>query len=120
MRDILTSQLKRANAYQQLEVYSAVYETSNVELIRSVVRQVWLQCVLLGPDGAHTLGSIISRCENLDCIHLYRCGISDRLLGIMAETMRGKTVRVGFHGWLDFRIYATLYICAFHILGQSS
>ena len=92
----MASQLKEADKYQQLELYTILHETNNDELIRSLLRQIKLQTTQLTRDGAQTLGSMIARCGILDLIELKECKLNDELLIVMSENMQHRKVQVRY------------------------
>ena len=90
------NQYKDSEEYRQLEVLSALLESKNDEVVKSIVQRINLSRTPLSNDGAHVVSSIMSRCGKMDVVALQN--VSDELIRIMCENLKGKPTHVSlFH-----------------------
>ena len=86
------NQYKDSEEYRQLELLTALLESKNDEVIKSIVQQINLSHTSFSNDGAHVVSLIISKCEEMDVVALQN--VSDELIRIMCENLKGKPTRV--------------------------
>lgn len=75
---------------------AAIYESNDVNLIRSLPRLPSMSGSRIGPNEAYMFGSILSRRGNVQekVIDFYDCGLNDEHVNTIVQNLNGFRIRV--------------------------
>lgn len=83
-RSILTQLKEATDSFTRIELYTLIYESGNVNLMRNL-SVIDVSVISLSRDQAHIVGSLIAKTGRLEALNLSKSNINDDDLHIIAK-----------------------------------
>ncbi|XP_077970676.1 NACHT, LRR and PYD domains-containing protein 4C-like [Styela clava] len=95
LRGSLNEQLKETNDSTALmELFGALYESNDDELIRSHVRDIDFKEATINPSGMLAISSVMRRSGNLNLLRFSECNLTTELFDIMMSNLKDSQLKV--------------------------
>uniref|UniRef100_UPI0019396988 uncharacterized protein LOC120328939 n=1 Tax=Styela clava TaxID=7725 RepID=UPI0019396988 len=95
LRRSLNEQLKETNDSTALmELFGALYESNDAELIRSHVHNIDFEKATINPSGMLAISSVMRRSGNLNLLRFSKCNLTTELFDIMMSNLKDSSLKV--------------------------
>ncbi|XP_077970473.1 protein NLRC5-like [Styela clava] len=95
LRRSLNEQLKETNDSTALmELFGALYESNDAELIRSHVHDIDFEEATINPSGMLAISSVMRRSGNLNLLRFFECNLTTELFDIMMSNLKDSHLKV--------------------------
>ncbi|XP_077972200.1 uncharacterized protein LOC120339593 [Styela clava] len=82
------------SSYQKLELYGALYEANDTDLIQSCIKNINFDRVSFTAAGMHAMSSVMRRCNQLDLVRLIQCNLNAELAHILQSNLKGSCLKL--------------------------
>ncbi|XP_039258506.2 uncharacterized protein LOC120335072 [Styela clava] len=80
-------------SYQKLELFGALYEANDAELIQSHVRKINFENESFNAAGMYAMSSVMRRCGHLEQFRLVKCDLNAELMKCLDLNLKGSGVK---------------------------
>nr|XP_039262561.1 uncharacterized protein LOC120338711 isoform X5 [Styela clava] len=95
LKHALTTKINQCTkSYQKLELFGALYETNDAELIRSHVQEINFENESFTAAGMCAMSCVMRRCGHLEQVRLVKCELNAELLKNFEFNLKGSIVKV--------------------------
>ncbi|XP_077970478.1 protein NLRC5-like [Styela clava] len=95
LRRSMNEQLKKRNDSTALmELFGALYESNDAELIRSHVRVINFKYATINPSGMLAISSVMRRSGNLNLLRFSECDLTTELFDIMISNLKDSQLKI--------------------------
>ncbi|XP_077970669.1 uncharacterized protein LOC120328799 isoform X2 [Styela clava] len=95
LRRSMNEQLKEANDSTALmELFGALYESNDAELIRSHVHDIDFKEATINPSGMLAISSVMRRSGNLNLLRFSYCNLTTEIFDIMMSNLKNSQLKV--------------------------
>nr|XP_039254800.1 uncharacterized protein LOC120331725 [Styela clava] len=95
LRENLKAKISQCTeAYQKLELFGALYEANDAELIRSHVQKINFENESFTAAGMYAMSSVMRRCDHLEQFRLVKCGLNAELMKCLELNLKGSGLKV--------------------------
>ncbi|XP_077968690.1 NACHT, LRR and PYD domains-containing protein 1a allele 4-like [Styela clava] len=94
LRENLKAKISQCTeAYQKLELFGALYEANDAELIRSHVQKINFENESFTAAGMYAMSSVMRRCDHLEQFRLVKCGLNAELMKCLELNLKGSELK---------------------------
>nr|XP_039262305.1 uncharacterized protein LOC120338386 isoform X1 [Styela clava] len=95
LRENLKAKISQCTqAYQKLELFGALYEANDAELIQSHVQKINFENESFTTAGMYAMSSVMRRCGHLEQFRLVKCGLNAKLMKCLEINLKGSELKV--------------------------
>nr|XP_039262556.1 uncharacterized protein LOC120338710 isoform X2 [Styela clava] len=95
LKHALTTKINQCTkSYQKLELFGALYEANDAELIRSHVQEINFENESFTAAGMCAMSCVMRRCGHLEQVRLVKCELNAELLKNFEFNLKGSIVKV--------------------------
>ncbi|XP_077968727.1 NACHT, LRR and PYD domains-containing protein 1a allele 5-like [Styela clava] len=95
LRENLKAKISQCTeAYQKLELFGALYEANDAELIQSHVQKINFENESFTAAGMYAMSSVMRRCGHLEQFRLVKCGLNAELMKCLDLNLKGSGLKV--------------------------
>ncbi|XP_077972294.1 uncharacterized protein LOC120339924 isoform X1 [Styela clava] len=95
LKNALTTKINQCTkSYQKLELFGALYEANDAELIRSHVQEINFENESFTAAGMCAMSCVMRRCGHLEQVRLVNCELNAELLKNFEFNLKGSEVKV--------------------------
>nr|XP_039250070.1 uncharacterized protein LOC120327777 [Styela clava] len=95
LRHSMNEQLKETNDSTALmELFGALYESNDAELIRSHVHDIDFKEATINPSGMLAISSVMRRSGNLNLLRFSYCNLTTEIFDIMMSNLKNSQLKV--------------------------
>nr|XP_039264096.1 NLR family CARD domain-containing protein 3-like [Styela clava] len=95
LKHALTTKINQCTkSYQKLELFGALYEANDAELIRSHVQEINFENESFTAAGMCAMSGVMRRCGHLEQVRLVNCELNAELLKNFEFNLKGSEVKV--------------------------
>nr|XP_039258593.1 uncharacterized protein LOC120335173 [Styela clava] len=95
LRESLKNKMSQCTrSYQKLELFGALYEANDAELIQSHVRGINFEDESFNAAGMYAMSSVMRRCGHLEQFRLVKCDLNAELMKCLDLSLKGSGVKV--------------------------
>ncbi|XP_077970675.1 NACHT, LRR and PYD domains-containing protein 4A-like [Styela clava] len=95
LRRSMNEQMKETNDSTALmELFGALYESNDDELIRSHVHDIDFEEATINPSGMLAISSVMRRSGNLNLLRFFECNLTTELFDIMMSNLKDSQLKV--------------------------
>ncbi|XP_077971977.1 uncharacterized protein LOC120331085 [Styela clava] len=93
-RALSTKMNQCTKSYQKLELFGALYEANDAELIRSHVQEINFENESFTSAGMCAMSFVMRRCGHLEQVRLVNCELNAEIINIFEFNLKGSIVKV--------------------------
>ncbi|XP_077969617.1 NACHT, LRR and PYD domains-containing protein 3-like isoform X1 [Styela clava] len=95
LRESLKNKMSQCTrSYQKLELFGALYEANDAELIQSHVPEINFENESFNAAGMYAMSSVMRRCGHLEQFRLVKCDLNAELMKCLELNLKGSGVKV--------------------------